>query len=457
MDIVSPIHGERVASVDVDTAESIARKLSAARGGQPTWAKRPLADRIEIMERFKRSLAQDAAALAKITAQEMGKPILQGENEVRGLIGRMDFFIEHVGKVIRDEVVHRADGLLEKISHEPLGTVGNISAWNYPYFVGGNVFVPALLAGCAVLYKPSELATMTGLALTERLHAAGVPGDVFQTVVGAGPAGAALAASAVDGLFFTGSYATGQHIYEAASKNLTKVQLELGGKDPAYVTEDFDAKAAAEATADGATFNAGQSCCAVERIYVHEKVYEEFMRAFMPAVAALKMGDPLDPTTTLGPLARSAQPAFLEAQVNDAVKKGAKLLVGGKRAPGKGNFFPATVLTEVNHSMDIMVEESFGPVIGIMKVSSDAQAAALMRDTKYGLTASVYCRNVSRAEELLSGIAVGSAYINCCDRVSARLPWSGRGRSGLGTTLSTYGIQTFTSPKAWHVRGASVG
>jgi acyl-CoA reductase-like NAD-dependent aldehyde dehydrogenase len=286
------------------------------------------------------------------------------------------------------------------------------------------------------------------------MHAAGVPPDVFSVVTGAGETGAALVSQPVDGVFFTGSYATGAKIAAACAPRMVKFQLELGGKDPVYVCEDVDAKTAAESLADGAMYNAGQSCCAVERIYVHERIHDSFVDAFVATVKGYRVGDPMDEQTYLGPLARAAQLEVLEHQIADAVAKGAKLLVGGKRIARPGNWFEASVLTGVSHSMELMREESFGPLIGIQKVAGDEEAVRLMNDTEYGLTAGVYTPDEARAKAILAQMRSGSAYWNCCDRVSPRLPWSGVGHSGVGLTLSTYGIQAFTRPKAWHLRSA---
>jgi len=234
---------------------------------------------------------------------------------------------------------------------------------------------------------------------------------------------------------------------------MVELQLELGGKDPAYVCEDVHVESAADSLADGAMYNAGQSCCSVERIYVHQRIHDRFVDAFIATVKGYKCGDPMDEATYLGPLARAPQLAVLEGQVADAVAKGAKLLLGGKRIARPGNWFEATVLSGVDHTMELMREESFGPVIGVQKVADDAEAVRLMNDTEYGLTAGVYTTDEARARGILAQIRSGSVYWNCCDRVSPRLPWSGIGHSGVGLTLSSYGIQAMTRPKAWHLRG----
>ncbi|HQU50474.1 MAG TPA: aldehyde dehydrogenase family protein, partial [Casimicrobiaceae bacterium] len=416
----------------------------------------PMKKRLDAIARFRAALVAREDELARTLTQEVGKPIRQSRNELKGLLGRIDFFLAESAKTLRDEKVFEdRDGRLEeRISHEPLGVIANISAWNYPYFVGGNVFVPALVAGNAILYKPSEYATLTGLAIAEMLHASGVPDDVFVPVIGAGDVGAALLKQPVDGVFFTGSYPTGQKIAAAAGKRMVKVQLELGGKDPVYVCEDVDVKAAAAAVADGAFYNTGQSCCSVERVYVHEKVAKAFVDAFVDEVASYRIGDPMDEGTYIGAITRRPQLDVLKKQVADAKKKGAKLVLGGKPLPGKGNRFEPTVLTGVDSSMAVMRDESFGPIIGIEVVANDAEAVARMNDSEFGLTAGVYTKDGKRAKAILAKLEAGSVYWNCCDRVSPRLPWSGVKHSGIGLTLSTYGIQTFTRPKAWHLRGA---
>ena len=454
MKITNPATGATLADVAADSAKDVRAKYARARAAQPAWAAVPVGKRLAAIRRFREILADRQPELAQTLSLEVGKPIRQSRNELNGLAGRIDFFLEHTAKVLRDERVF-ADPqgkLEERIGHDPLGVIANISAWNYPYFVGGNVFVPALAAGNAVLYKPSEFATLTGMHIEDMLHAAGVPADVFIAVVGDGKTGAALLRQPVDGVFFTGSYATGAKIAASTGRRMIKTQLELGGKDPIYVCDDVDVAATAAAVADGAFYNTGQSCCSVERIYVHRKVHDAFVAAFVAEVKGYKVGDPLDEATYIGAITRKPQLAVLGRQVADARKKGAKLLLGGASIKGKGNWFAPTVLAAVDHSMQVMRDESFGPIIGIMAVAGDDEAVALMNDTEYGLTAGVYTGDGKRAQRILRQVSAGTVYWNCCDRVSPRLPWSGVRHSGIGLTLSTYGIQTFTRPKAWHLR-----
>jgi acyl-CoA reductase-like NAD-dependent aldehyde dehydrogenase len=361
--------------------------------------------------------------------------------------------LENTAKWLKEEWVVTEGATREKIVYEPLGVIANISAWNYPYLVGVNVFIPALLGGNGVLYKPSEYSTLTGLQIQRLLYRSGVPEDVFTVVVGKGNAGEWLLQLPLDGYFFTGSYRTGRLIAEKVASKLVSCQLELGGKDPLYVMDDVeDVERVAAAALEGVVYNNGQSCCAVERIYVQEGVYDAFVRAYTEQAKKLVVGDPMDGVTEVGALTRPGQLEFLQGQIKDAVGKGAKLLAGGERVDRKGYFISPAVLVDVNHGMKVMTEESFGPVVGIQRVKDDAEAAILMGDTEYGLTAAVYSTSFERAERVMAQLNTGTVYWNCCDRVSASLPWSGRKHSGLGMTLSYQGIRAFVQPKAYHIR-----
>ena len=277
MNILNPADGSLIRELAEDDAQAVAAKYARARAAQPGWASVPMEDRLAAMDAFKKIIEQRKNTLAETLTRETGKPISQSRNELNALAGRIDFFLGSTRRALEAQTVLAEPQMHERITHEPLGVVANISAWNYPYFVGSNVFVPALLAGNAVLYKPSEFASLTGLAIGEMLHAAGIPKDVFGVVIGGGATGGRVVDQPVDGVFFTGSFATGARIAAACAPRMLKLQLELGGKDPTYVCEDADVEAAAGSLADGAMYNAGQSCCSVERIYVHEKVHDRFV------------------------------------------------------------------------------------------------------------------------------------------------------------------------------------
>jgi acyl-CoA reductase-like NAD-dependent aldehyde dehydrogenase len=453
MKIINPATEAVIKEVAEDNASSIQAKYKTARAAQKQWAKVPLKDRIACIAKFNELMLANADQIAADLTSEVGKPLGQAKGEINGGLGRSKFFVENCEKYLADEWMVAEGATREKIAYEPLGVIANISAWNYPILVGFNVFIPALIGGNAVLYKPSEFSTLTGLNMAEMLWKAGVSKDVFQVVVGGKDAGEALLDLPLDGYFFTGSYATGKYIAERVAGKLVPVGLELGGKDPMYVCEDVDVKSASAAGVEGAFYNNGQSCCAVERIYVHENVYDEYVAAFIAEAKQMKLGDPTEEGTFLGSLTRPQQMEVLADQVKDAVGKGASLLLGGKRSDRQGFFFEPTILTNVDHSMKVMMDESFGPIIGIQKVKDDAEAIELMLDTPYGLTSAIYTQSEKRALEVMEQLNSGTVYWNCCDRVSPNTPWSGRGNSGLGSTLSHAGIRAFVQPKSYQLRG----
>ena len=452
--ITNPATGIKITRLATDTATQVQQKYELLKDGQKKWAKTDVEQRLKCINNFMRLLDVEHVELAETLTSEMGKPYQESLNEIQGARGRINFFLSNLKNWITEEWMITEGSTLEKVSYEPLGIIGNISAWNYPYLVGVNVFIPALLTGNAVMYKPSEYAMLTGLKIRDLLYEAGIPENVFQVIVGGANAGEMLLELPLDGYFFTGSYRTGRYIATKVAHRLVPVQLELGGKDPLYVADDVDVAHAAANAAEGAFYNNGQSCCAVERIYVHEKVYDEFVKHFVMEVNTNWQPDlPAKSGTRLGALSRKAHLDFLAEQVSDAIEKGATLLTGGKRADRKGYFFEPTVFSNVNHDMRIMTEETFGPLIGIQKVSDDEEATQLMNDTEYGLTAAVFSNNRQRAEAILKRMNSGTVYWNCCDRVSPNLPWSGRGNSGIGSTLSYMGIRAFLQPKSYHLRG----
>jgi acyl-CoA reductase-like NAD-dependent aldehyde dehydrogenase len=453
MKIINPATEQLIQEINEDSRESIHSKYQLARSAQAAWSKVPLEERLACIRRFHDLMEKNQESLAQDLTKEVGKPYQESLNELNGARTRIRFFLENSARWLNTSEIRTDGSTAESISFDPLGVIANISAWNYPYLVGVNVFVPALIAGNAVLYKPSEFSTLTGINIEKLLHEAGIPKAVFASILGDYRAGEVLLDLPLDGYFFTGSYKTGKHIAERVASKLVPVGLELGGKDPLYVTDEIaDLKKIANAVAEGCFYNNGQSCCAVERVYVHEKIYDQFMNSFEQEVRSLKVGNPMESTNQQGSLTRVSHIQFLESQIQDALSKGAKLLCGGKRAFTKGAFFEPTVLTNVNHQMKVMMEESFGPIIGVMKVKDDIEATQLMNDCEYGLTASVYSSNHERGKAILSQVNSGTSYLNCCDRVSPYLPWAGRKHSGLGSTLSYLGILAFAKPRAWHLR-----
>ncbi len=449
LEITNPATGTVIRTVAITELGEIAQKVGRARAAQPAWAARDYDTRAERMQTFRKLLDAELEECAQLTTQEMGKPIRQSRREIEAVLDRIDWNVENAREVIATRAVSEGD-VTEEITYEPVGVVAHVSAWNYPYFVGLNSIVPALLTGNAVLYKPAEHAALTGLRIVDLLHRSGVPVDVVQTVTGRGATGAALVESEVDMVCFTGSLATGRRVARAAAERLIPVQLELGGKDAAYVAEDVDVESTAVDVAEGAFYNTGQSCSATERVYVHADVWDRFVDAFADVVQGYTVGDPTDDVTDLGPLARAAQLDVLEQQIADAEGRGARVVTGGRRLEGPGNWFEPTVVIDVDDAMALMREESFGPVIGLARVSGDEEAIRRMDDTEYGLGASVFTRDESRADRILAALDVGNAYWNTADRSTVRLPWAGRRHSGLGVSMSDAGVKVFVRAKSWH-------
>ncbi len=454
MTIINPATEEIITTITDDTVVTVQQKYEQAKKAQSLWAQIPVNERIGCIERFYHLLDEQKDELARTLTSEMGKPLQQSYNELNGARSRIKYFIDNGAKYLAEEWITPEGATREKIVYEPLGVIANISAWNYPYLVGVNVFIPALMGGNAVLYKPSEYATLTGLHIERLLHESGIPPHCFQLIAGKGSVGEYLLSLPLNGYYFTGSYKTGKYIAEKVAAKLVPCQCELGGKDPLYVMDDIaDVDAVAGAALEGVVYNNGQSCCAVERIYVHKNIYDKFVASYVTQLEKMKIGNPMDASSEIGPLSRKEQVDFLLSQIKDAVDKGATLLTGGNTLQQKGYFIEPAVLTKVNHTMNIMKEESFGPVVGIQSVQNDEEAVQLMSDTEYGLTAAVYSRNYERAEKVMQQMQTGTVYWNCCDRVSANVPWSGRKHSGIGSTLSYQGIRAFVQPKAYHLRG----
>ncbi|MBS1934355.1 MAG: aldehyde dehydrogenase family protein [Bacteroidetes bacterium] len=452
--LINPATEEVIEYVNEDTQQTLEEKFKQLRKAQPAWASVPVKERVDCIRRFVSLIDKYKDELAKTLTSEMGKPLQQSHNELNGAKAKIQFFLDNSEKWLAEEWINKDGATKEKIVYEPLGVIANISAWNYPYLVAINVVIPALIGGNAVFYKPSEYTILTGMHIQKMMYEAGVHEHCFELAIGKGSVGATLLQLPLNGYFFTGSYKTGKFIAEKIAHKLVPCQLELGGKDPLYVMDDVeDINTVAANVLEGVIYNNGQSCCAVERVYVHEKIYDAFVKSYTEHAKKLVAGDPMDAKTEIGPLSRKEQVDFLIGQIEDAKEKGATVLCGGNKINGKGYFIEPTVLVNVNHGMKVMKEESFGPVIGIQKVKDDEEAVALMQDTEYGLTAAVYSKSFERAEKIMKQMNTGTVYWNCCDRVSGALPWSGRKHSGLGSTLSYQGIRAFVQPKAYHIRG----
>ena len=453
--IRNPTTNAILKEIEEDNKEKIHNKFLLAKQAFEEFKHTGLSYRLQIIKSFQSKLSEKKDFLAKILSQEMGKPFTQALSEITALEVRINFFLENVPlEMATKEIKLSNTSVNEKISYEPLGIIANISAWNYPYFVGGNVFIPALLCGNCVLYKASEYTLLTGLEIAKIFAETELLPNSFQIIIGGSNAGTDLLNEDIDGVFFTGSYQTGKKIAQKVANKMIPLQLELGGKCPAYIHKDVLISHAATSTAEGAFYNNGQSCCAVERIYVHKEIYDNFLKEFVKSVQSFELGDPLQPNIFLGPLSRKKQISYLNDQLIDALDKGAKLIFGlppnTKKESARGYFFSPRVLSGVNHKMKLMREETFGPIIGIQKVDDEKEALEKMQDTEYGLTASVYTKDGAIAKAILEELKTGTVYWNVSDRISPHLPWSGRKHSGIGTTLSLEGIRVFCKSKAWH-------
>jgi acyl-CoA reductase-like NAD-dependent aldehyde dehydrogenase len=453
IDIINPATGEVYRSIEPTPENEIDATLCRMRAAQQEWREVPLEKRAEVCRRFIDAFRAMKEPVAIEITRQMGKPLAQARREVDTMLDRADTMVRLAPAALADEVLPPKPGFRRFIRHEPLGIVLDIPAWNYPLLIAVNVVIPGLLAGNAVLIKHARLTPLCGDAFVEAFRGSGLPRDLVASIhTGHDTIRELIGARAVDFVSFTGSVEGGREVYREASAQLIDMGLELGGKDPALVCEDANFQFAVENLVDGAFYNAGQSCCAVERIYVMRPLFRRFVDAYVAEVEKYRVGDPEDEATTVGPLAQRKTVEFMEYQVGDAVARGARVLTGGRRIPGPGNYYAPTVLVEVNHGMSVMMEESFGPVIGIMPVDSEEEALRLMNDSPYGLTASVWTEDLERGQSLAYRLAAGTVYANRCDYLDPELAWTGIKDSGHGCTLSHLGFHYLTRPKSFHLR-----
>jgi acyl-CoA reductase-like NAD-dependent aldehyde dehydrogenase len=450
--VVNPFNQETVIEVPWDSPSDVEKKLDRARAAHRRWKAVPVEERIALIAKAAETFSANSSQIARDISLQMGKPIVQARREVDTMLARVAHLLA-IGKfALNPETLPAPKGMTLRIEHRPLGVVLDIAAWNYPLLVPASVVVPALVAGNAVILKHSPLTPLCGMHFERAFATLPVQGVVQNLVVENERAEALIGDPRIDHVSFTGSVATGRKVYAAAAKRLVDAGLELGGKDPAYVAEDADLEFAAENVVDGACYNAGQSCCAVERVYVHERVYEAFLEKAKSVLKQYRMGDPLDERTNLGPLARGAAVDVLERQVADAVERGAKVVYKGKRPSGKGSFFEPMLIGGVPNDALAMQEESFGPIVPVSIVASDEEAVARMNDSRYGLTASVWTKSAERAERFARDVEAGTVYQNRCDYLDPALPWTGWKESGIGSTLSRYGFLMLTRRKSIHFR-----
>ena len=457
---LSPIDGSLVAERSLASAAEAARAVETARHAQAGWRRVPLDQRMAICAAFADVMTADKARLGADLTLQMGRPIRYTPNEIGGgLAERTRKMVELAPAALADMAASEKPGFTRFIRKDPLGVVFVIAPWNYPYLTAVNAIVPALIAGNAVILKHSHQTPLVAEAFRDGLTRAGLPEGVFQVLhLSHADTEMLVGHDGIDFVAFTGSVPGGHAVTRAAKDRFIGLGLELGGKDPAYVRADCDLGHAVENLVDGAFFNSGQSCCGIERIYVHADVYDRFVDGFVALTRTYALGDPRDAATTLGPMVRASAADFVRGQIADAVAAGARSLVDPKGfaadAPGTPYLAPH-VLVGVDHSMRVMTEESFGPVIGIMKVGSDDEAVRLMNDSAYGLTAAIWTSDPEAAIAIGDRVATGTWFMNRCDYLDPELAWTGVKDSGRGCTLSRLGYDYLTRPKSFHLRTAT--
>ncbi len=454
--VISPVDGSVYVERPLATARDVDEALSEAKRAQASWKLMTMKQRTELCLRFVDALVAMKDEIVPELAWQMGRPIAYGAGEVRGFEERARYMIGIAAETLADIDVGLKDGFNRYIKREPLGVVFSIAAWNYPYLIAVNSVVPAIMAGNAVILKHSGQTPLCAERFAQAFEKAGAPDGLFTSLhMTHELTEKTIGDPRIDYVAFTGSVAGGHAIVKAAADRFIGIGLELGGKDPAYVRPDANIAFAVENLVDGAFFNSGQSCCGKERLYVHEAVYDKFVDGFAELTRTYKLGSPLDSATTLGPMVRPSAAAFVRGQVESAVRGGAKALIDEKLFPASKPGTPylaPQVLVNVNHQMDIMREETFGPVIGIMKVRSDDEAIQLMNDSPYGLTASIWTEDEDAAIEIGDKIETGTWFMNRCDYLDPALAWTGVKDTGRGCTLSRVGYEYLTRPKSYHLR-----
>ena len=450
---ITPVDGSVYVERVLATNAQIERALFMAEKAQKTWKQVRVADRAAILRRMAEWCVARADELATELTWQMGRPLSQTPGELkRGFHERALYMCDIAEEVLKDLDVGKKDGFQRFIRREPLGVVLVIAPWNYPWLTSVNAVVPALLAGNSVILKMAAQTPLVAERYAEAFKAVGLPPGVFQFLhMDHAQVARTIADPRIAFVAFTGSVPGGQAVQKAAAARFIGTGLELGGKDPAYVRPDADLNFAVENLVDGAYFNSGQSCCGIERIYVHKKIYKPFVDGFVQLTRQYRLGNPLEKETNLGPLVRTEAAENVRAQIKQAVKKGAKALLRLKDTP-KTPYLPPEVLIDVDHRMAVMTEESFGPVVGIQAVKDDDEAIGLMNDSRYGLTASIWTKDAEAALRIGERVDTGTWFMNRCDYLDPALAWTGVKDSGRGCTLSRLGLEAFTRPKSFHLR-----
>lgn len=453
---ISPVNGEVYAEREAMSFEVAKAEVARARHAQKAWARRPLEERVELVMKGVARLNEMSGEVVPELAWQMGRPIRYG-GEFRGFNERSNYVASIAADSLKPLVIEQSAAFERRIEREPHGVVFVIAPWNYPYMTAINTVAPALMAGNTVVIKHAQQTLLVGERMVRAFVEAGIPDDVFVNLFLTHDVTSQLIAGGnFNFINFTGSVEGGRAIERAAAGTFAGLGLELGGKDPGYVMEDANLDAAVDTLMDGAFFNSGQCCCGIERVYVHECLFDAFVEKSVAFASAYKLGNPLDQETTLGPMANRRFAATVRAQTAEAIAAGAKPLVDAKLFPQDdgGAFLAPQILVNVDHSMRVMTEESFGPVVGIMKVKGDEEALALMNDSPYGLTASLWTSDPERAARIGREIETGTVFMNRADYLDPALCWTGCKETGRGGSLSVIGFQNLTRPKSYHLKKA---
>jgi acyl-CoA reductase-like NAD-dependent aldehyde dehydrogenase len=453
---ISPVDGRVYVERALETPAGIDRALDSARAAQRGWGSLPLSDRCRILSKAVDAFVAKANDIAAEITWQMGRPIRHSPGEIRGVEERARYMLNVAPEALAAVQPGDKAGFQRQIKRVPLGLVVVVAPWNYPYLTAVNAVLPALIAGNAVVLKASHQTPLCAERFLEAFASAGVPAGVFQYLHLSHADTARLMGDArVASVCFTGSVSGGRAVVAATASGFATSGLELGGKDPAYVRSDANLAHAIDTLTDGAFYNAGQSCCGIKRIYVAASRYEEFIAGVVDLTKKYRLGSPLDPETTIGPVVRTAAAESVRSQVREAVGRGARQLIDeagfAASAPGTPYLAPQ-VLIDVDHSMGIMRDETFGPAVGIMKVASDEEAVRLMNDSDFGLTAAIFSADAARAEALGDALETGTVFLNRCDYLDPALAWTGVKNSGRGCTLSRVGFEQLTRPKSYHFR-----
>ncbi|WP_420408108.1 aldehyde dehydrogenase family protein [Hoeflea sp.] len=454
LQVISPVDGRVFAERALTPQGELEAAISSARSAQALWRRVPLEQRIALVRSAVGELTADREAAAEELAWMMGRPVRYG-GEFGGVTERAEYMAEIAPRALSPLIVEDSARFRRYITREPHGLVLVVAPWNYPYLTAINSVAPALVAGNAVLIKPATQTLLTGERMANAFVSAGLPSGLFQTLyMDHATTNAIIASGSIDFVNFTGSVGGGMSIERAASGTFMPIGLELGGKDPGYVMEDADLDAAVASLMDGAFYNSGQCCCGIERIYVHEGLYDEFVEKAVAEIKHLKLGNPLDTETTLGPMAHVRFAAEVRAQISEAIAQGATAHIDPRLFPADdgGAYLAPQILTDVTHQMRVMREESFGPIVGIMKVCGDAEAISLMNDSEFGLTASLWTSDVDRATAIAEELETGTVFMNRCDYLDPAMCWTGCKNTGRGATLSELGYHSLTRPKSHHFR-----